>query len=105
MSTSVQLREEIEAKGAEETTCCVVGGGPTGAMLALMLARQGVEVTLLEAHRDFERFPRRHAVRLGDGDPGRDRLAHRLLDLRHAKVRHFTVPTKGAPSPSTFSRG
>ena len=64
-------------------------------MLALLLARQGVEVTLLEAHRDFERFPRRHAARLGDGDPGRDRLADRLLKLRHAKVRHFTVPTKG----------
>jgi 2-polyprenyl-6-methoxyphenol hydroxylase-like FAD-dependent oxidoreductase len=24
-------------------------------------------------------------------------LADRLLELRHAKVRHFTVPTKGGP--------
>ena len=54
MSPSAQLRERFE-EGGKETTCCVVGGGPAGAMLALLLAREGVEVTLLEAHRDFER--------------------------------------------------
>ncbi|WP_020672306.1 FAD-dependent oxidoreductase [Amycolatopsis nigrescens] len=37
------------------TTACVVGGGPAGAMLALLLARAGVEVTLLERHGDFLR--------------------------------------------------
>src|SRR3954469_5824781 len=37
------------------TGCCVVGGGPGGMFLALLLARQGVDVTLLEAHRDFDR--------------------------------------------------
>jgi flavin-dependent dehydrogenase len=41
VSTSAQVRKETEAKGAEQTTCCVVGGGPAGAMLALLLARQG----------------------------------------------------------------
>ncbi|HKD89814.1 MAG TPA: FAD-dependent monooxygenase, partial [Streptosporangiaceae bacterium] len=30
---------------AERTTCCVVGGGPAGMVLALLLARSGVEVT------------------------------------------------------------
>src|SRR2546428_13525486 len=43
------------AKPAEQTTCCVVGSGPAGAVLALLLARQGVAVTLLEQHRDFDR--------------------------------------------------
>lgn len=38
-----------------ETTCCVVGGGPAGMMLGYLLARQGVEVTVLEKHEDFFR--------------------------------------------------
>lgn len=33
----------------------IAGGGPAGAMLALLMARAGVEVTLLEKHRDFLR--------------------------------------------------
>jgi 2-polyprenyl-6-methoxyphenol hydroxylase-like FAD-dependent oxidoreductase len=37
------------------TTCCVVGGGPAGVMLGYLLARAGVEVTVLEKHRDFFR--------------------------------------------------
>ncbi|MFE7666006.1 FAD-dependent oxidoreductase [Streptomyces celluloflavus] len=37
------------------TTCCIVGGGPAGMMLGLLLARAGVEVTVLEKHRDFLR--------------------------------------------------
>ncbi|RZT85904.1 2-polyprenyl-6-methoxyphenol hydroxylase-like FAD-dependent oxidoreductase [Pseudonocardia sediminis] len=39
----------------EHTTCCVVGGGPAGMMLGLLLARAGVEVTVLEKHSDFLR--------------------------------------------------
>jgi len=37
------------------TTCCIVGGGPAGMMLGLLLARSGVEVTVLEKHGDFLR--------------------------------------------------
>ncbi len=33
----------------------IVGAGPGGATLAYLLARNGVEVTLLERHRDFDR--------------------------------------------------
>jgi 2-polyprenyl-6-methoxyphenol hydroxylase-like FAD-dependent oxidoreductase len=35
---------------AERTTCLVIGGRPAGMMLALLLARAGVEVTVLEKH-------------------------------------------------------
>ncbi|WP_214409036.1 FAD-dependent oxidoreductase [Sphaerisporangium fuscum] len=38
-----------------KTTCVIAGGGPAGAVLALLLARAGVEVTLLEKHADFLR--------------------------------------------------
>lgn len=37
------------------TGCCIVGCGPAGAMLGLMLARQGVDVVILEKHGDFLR--------------------------------------------------
>ena len=35
--------------------CCVVGGGPAGMMLGFLLARDGVEVIVLEKHKDFLR--------------------------------------------------
>ncbi|MDR6688059.1 2-polyprenyl-6-methoxyphenol hydroxylase-like FAD-dependent oxidoreductase [Arthrobacter sp. 1088] len=37
------------------TQCVVVGGGPAGIVLGLLLARAGVEVTVLEKHADFLR--------------------------------------------------
>ncbi len=37
------------------TRCCIVGGGPAGMMLGLLLARTGVVVTVLEKHADFLR--------------------------------------------------
>ncbi|OBY29884.1 FAD-dependent oxidoreductase [Mycolicibacter kumamotonensis] len=39
----------------DSTGCAVVGGGPAGMVLSLLLARAGVEVTLLEKHADFLR--------------------------------------------------
>ncbi|MEG4576768.1 FAD-dependent oxidoreductase [Microcoleus sp. N3A4] len=39
----------------QQTTCCIVGGGPTGAVLALLMARQGIPVTLIEAQKNFNR--------------------------------------------------
>src|ERR1700730_12608630 len=37
------------------TQCCIVGCGPAGAMLGLLLARQGLDVVVLEKHGDFLR--------------------------------------------------
>jgi 2-polyprenyl-6-methoxyphenol hydroxylase-like FAD-dependent oxidoreductase len=37
------------------TGCLVVGGGPAGMVLGLLLARAGVDVTVLEKHADFLR--------------------------------------------------
>ena len=39
----------------ERATCVVVGGGPAGMVLGLLLARAGVDVQVLEKHGDFLR--------------------------------------------------
>jgi 2-polyprenyl-6-methoxyphenol hydroxylase-like FAD-dependent oxidoreductase len=40
---------------SERTACLIVGGGPAGMVLGLLLARAGVQVTVLEKHGDFLR--------------------------------------------------
>src|SRR6201996_5209871 len=37
------------------TTCVIAGGGPAGMMAGYLLARAGVDVTVLEKHPDFNR--------------------------------------------------
>lgn len=37
------------------TTCCIAGGGPAGMMAGFLLARAGIDVTVLEKHADFFR--------------------------------------------------
>ncbi|NNH71607.1 FAD-dependent oxidoreductase [Nocardia uniformis] len=39
----------------ERATCVIAGGGPAGMILGLLLARGGIEVTVLEKHGDFLR--------------------------------------------------
>lgn len=77
-----------------KTNCCVVGGGPAGMMLALLLARKGVPVTLLEGHKDFERDFRGDTVhpstleildQLG--------LAERALQIPHGKLYALQLRT------------
>jgi 2-polyprenyl-6-methoxyphenol hydroxylase-like FAD-dependent oxidoreductase len=37
------------------TQCCIAGGGPAGMMVGFLLARAGVEVVVVEKHKDFLR--------------------------------------------------
>ena len=81
---------------ADRTTCAIVGGGPAGMVLGLLLARAGVEVTLLEKHADFLRDFRGDTVhpstlRLLD-DLG---LWDRFSALPHSRIDHADLPADG----------
>lgn len=78
----------------QHSDACVVGAGPAGMILALLLARAGVSVTLLESHPDFDRDFRGDTVhpatlelldRLG--------LADRLHRIPHGKLRTMRLRT------------
>jgi 2-polyprenyl-6-methoxyphenol hydroxylase-like FAD-dependent oxidoreductase len=46
---------DISSTSNLHARCCVVGGGPAGIMVSLLLARAGVDVIALEKHADFLR--------------------------------------------------
>src|SRR5215471_10631456 len=43
------------APSSTRVSACIVGGGPAGLMIGLLLAKRGVDVLVLEGHEDFER--------------------------------------------------
>jgi len=74
------------------TGCCIVGAGPAGAMLSLLLARAGVPVTLLEARRDFEREFRGDTIHPSTLEVLQQiGLAEPLHALPHAKASSFRL--------------
>jgi 2-polyprenyl-6-methoxyphenol hydroxylase-like FAD-dependent oxidoreductase len=81
-----------------ETACVVVGAGPGGAMLALLLARRGVRVTLLESHPTFERDFRGDTIHPGLleilDEIG---LADRLHERPHARMYGPALPAPDGP--------
>ncbi|MBM4122971.1 MAG: FAD-dependent oxidoreductase [Nitrospira sp.] len=74
------------------TRCCIVGGGPAGMMLGLLLARAGVDVVVLEKHADFLRDFRGDTIH-----PSTLELMHEIgvleefLKLPHEKARLLKV--------------
>jgi len=74
------------------TTCCVVGGGPAGMMLGLLLARAGVDVTVLEKHGDFLRDFRGDTVHASTlqlmDELG---LLDEFLTRPHQELRHLSA--------------
>lgn len=75
-----------------QTTCCIVGGGPAGAVLALLLSRKGIDVMLLEARADFNRDFRGDTLHPSSMEiMDQVGLADRLLELPHSKISQMTA--------------
>lgn len=78
--------------------CCIVGGGPAGALLTLLLARRGVSVALLEAHPSADRHFRGNTLSPAALDLlDRCGLAARVLALPHARIPRFCIATSEGP--------
>jgi 2-polyprenyl-6-methoxyphenol hydroxylase-like FAD-dependent oxidoreductase len=81
---------------ATRTTCCIVGGGPAGLILALLLARRKIEVTLLEAHHDFDRDFRGDTIHPSTLELMQQLgLSERLHQLPHRKLSKLQVISGG----------
>ncbi len=79
-----------------DTTVCIVGGGPAGIMLALLLARAGVRVAVCEKHPDFNRDFRGDTVHPATLQIMHDLgLLDRLLQLPHQAIQAVSAVIGG----------
>lgn len=79
-------------RDVSEVDCCVVGGGPAGVMLSLLLARNGVKVSLLESHKDFDRDFRGDTIHPSTLEAlDQIGLAKGLHQLPHGKLRSLRI--------------
>lgn len=89
-----------------KTSCCIVGGGPAGMMLGLLLARQGVSAIVIEKHAgfidDFRGDMIHPATMEAMSDLG---FLDEFLRLPHQKTREFIADFGGFQTPlADFSR-
>ncbi len=91
------------------TSCLIAGGGPAGIVLGLLLARAGVNVTVMEKHADFLRDFRGDTVHastlrlldeLGLGERFA-RLPHRLISTIHMEIQGEPVDLDLTRLPGT----
>ncbi|MGO4471190.1 FAD-dependent oxidoreductase [Arthrobacter sp. M-10] len=79
-----------------DTQCCVVGGGPAGMMLGYLLARAGVEVTVLEKHADFFRDFRGDTIHPATTDILAELgLLEEFLSLPHTEIPELRLGISG----------
>ena len=80
--------------------CCIVGGGPAGMMLGLLLARAGVDTIVLEKHADFLRDFRGDTIHPSTLEAMYDlglledflKVPHQELRQGEVKIGDVTIP-------------
>jgi 2-polyprenyl-6-methoxyphenol hydroxylase-like FAD-dependent oxidoreductase len=90
---------ETSAPSVQTVSCCVVGGGPAGVLLAYLLARNGIKTLLLESQKNFNRDFRGdtfHASSLEIID--QLGLLPKLEHLIRAKLPRLTMTTPSGKS-------
>ena len=95
-----------EARNVQRAACCIVGGGPAGAMLGLLLARKGVDVLVLEKHGDFLRDFRGDTIHPSTMEIMDELgLAEKLLRVKHTKAPRLRFRTpRGTVTVADFRR-
>ena len=105
-ATMVDTLKNREVGASSRTSVCIVGGGPAGMLLGLLLARRGVDVIVLEGHENFEREFRGEVLQ-----PSTARLLDQLgllqftLAQEHLTLTEGRLLVKGKPAAGfTFKR-
>lgn len=87
------IETEIEARTAK---VIIVGGGPAGAALAYLLARNDIDTLLLERHADFERELRGEGVQAsGLSCLEQMGLAEQVAELPQTRMQRVTLGVAG----------
>ena len=97
----------------DRTDCCIVGAGPAGLVLALLLLRSGVRVTVLERARSFDREYRGEILQPGGlalldeldvlaGARARGAYEHRRFRLVEGGRTLLDIDYRRLPAPYNF---
>src|SRR3989442_1972523 len=89
---------QLDSSMSMKAACCMAGGGPAGMMLGYLLARAGVDVVVLEKHKDFLRDFRGDTVH-----PSTLEVMHELGILEDfLKLPHQEAPRLGGQIGDEF---
>ncbi|MCL7419054.1 MAG: FAD-dependent monooxygenase, partial [Halalkalicoccus sp.] len=84
-----------------ETTVVIVGAGPGGCLLSYLLARSGIETTLIERHAALDREFRGYLFQPSALDVFEQLgLLESVLELPHERVSRPEVVVYGRPYPT-----